>query len=198
MFTGIIQHQGFFKSYRPAKGELAVEVPSAFPPLEIGESVAVDGACLTLVRREKDTLVFNLSRETLLKTNLGSLHGKESLNLELPLTLQTPLSGHLVTGHIDGQGRVLRVVGRPSGRRVTFSFPRPLRPYFVPKGSVAVNGVSLTVVEVRAASFDVEIIPLTMAKSNLKDLKPGRTVNLECDIIGKYVYNWAFKGKNRA
>ncbi len=198
MFTGIIQYQGLFKSYRPAKGELAVEAPPAFPPLEIGESVAVDGVCLSLLRREKDTLYFNLSRETLLKTSLGSLQGKESLNLEVPLTLQTPLSGHLVTGHIDGQGRVLRIVNGPSGRRVTVSFPRPLRPYFVPKGSVAVNGVSLTVAEVRAVSFDVELIPLTTAKSNLKDLKPGRTVNLECDIIGKYVYNWAFRGKIRA
>jgi riboflavin synthase len=191
MFTGIIQHQGFFKSYRPAKGELAVEVPSAFRPLETGR-VSRRWSLLTCPPGKGYARLQPQSRDPA-KTNLRSLHGKESLNLELPLTLQTPLSGHLVTGHIDGQGRVLRVVGRPSGRRVTFSFPRPLRPYFVPKGSVAVNGVSLTVAEVRAASFDVELIPLTMAKSNLKDLKPGRTVNLECDIIGKYVYNWAFK-----
>ncbi len=198
MFNGIIHHQGSFKSYRPAKGELAVEVSSSFPALEIGESVAVDGVCLSLLRREMDTLYFNLSRETLVKTSLGSLHGKDRLNLETPLTLQTPLSGHLVTGHVDGLGRVLRVVERPSGRRVTVSFPRQLRPFFVPKGSVAVNGVSLTVAEVRSTSFDVELIPLTVAKSNLRDLKPGRAVNLECDIIGKYVYNWVFRGKNRA
>lgn len=198
MFTGIIQYQGFFKSYRPAKSELAVDVPTAFPPLATGESIAVDGVCLSLLRREKDRLVFNLSRETLLRTNLGSLRGNEPLNLELPLTLQSPLSGHLVSGHIDGQGRVFRITERPSGRRLTVSFPRPLRPYFVPKGSVAVNGVSLTVAEVRAASFDVELIPLTMAKTNLKDLKPGRAVNLECDIIGKYVYNWILRGKSRA
>jgi len=198
MFNGIIHHQGSFKSYRPAKGELAVEVSSSFPALEIGESVAVDGVCLSLLRREMDTLYFNLSRETLVKTSLGALHGKDRLNLETPLTLQTPLSGHLVTGHVDGLGRVLRVVERPSGRRVTVSFPRQLRPFFVPKGSIAVNGVSLTVAEVRSTSFDVELIPLTVAKSNLRDLKPGRAVNLECDIIGKYVYNWVFRGKNRA
>jgi riboflavin synthase len=198
MFNGIIHHQGLFKSYRPAKGELAVGVSSSFPALEIGESVAVDGVCLSLLRREMDTLYFNLSRETLVKTSLGSLHGKDRLNLETPLTLQTPLSGHLVTGHVDGLGRVLRVVERPSGRRVTVSFPRQLRPFFVPKGSIAVNGVSLTVAEVRSTSFDVELIPLTVAKSNLRDLKPGRAVNLECDIIGKYVYNWVFRGKNRA
>jgi len=198
MFTGIIHYQGFFKSCRPAKSELAVEVPAAFPQLATGESIAVDGVCLSLLRRERDTLVFNLSRETLLRTNLGSLRGNEPINLELPLTLQSPLSGHLVSGHVDGQGRVLRIMERPSGRRVTVSFPRSLRPYFVPKGSIAVNGVSLTIAEVRAASFDVELIPLTMVKSNLKDLKPGRAVNLECDIIGKYVYNWILKEKSRA
>jgi riboflavin synthase len=191
MFTGIIQHQGTFKSYSPTKGELAVEVPPSFPPLGIGESVAVDGVCLSLLRREMNMLYFNLSRETLAKTSLGSLQGKDRLNLELPLTLQAPLSGHLVTGHIDGPGRVIRVLERPSGRRLTISFPRELRPFFVPKGSISVNGVSLTIAEVRPTSFDVELIPLTVAKSNLRGLKPGRTVNLECDIIGKYVYNWA-------
>jgi riboflavin synthase len=198
MFTGIIQYRGIFRNYHPAKSELTVEAPAAFPQLGIGESVAVDGVCLSLLRREKDTLTFNLSRETLLKTTLGALRGKERLNLEPPLTLQTPLSGHLVTGHIDGLGRVLRLVKRPAGRRLTIAFQRPLRSYLVPKGSVAVNGVSLTIAEVRAASFDVELIPLTMAKSNLEDLRPGRSVNLECDIIGKYVYNWVLRGKHRA
>jgi len=198
MFTGIIHHQGFFKGYRSAKKELAVEVPTTFPVLEIGESISVDGVCLSLLRREVSTLFFNLSRETLARTSLGSLRGRERLNLELPLTLQTPVSGHLVTGHVDGLGKVLRVVEKPSGRRLAISFARQLQPYFVPKGSVAVNGVSLTVAEVRPASFDVELIPLTVAESNLKDLKPGRAVNLECDIIGKYVYNWVSRGKNRA
>ena len=198
MFTGIIHHQGVFKGYRPAKKELAVEVLPSFPTLEIGESVAVDGVCLSLLRREANTLSFNLSQETVAKTSLGSLRGGERLNLELPLTLQTPVSGHLVSGHIDGLGRVLKIVAKPPGRRLAISFPRQLRPYFVPKGSVAVNGVSLTVADVQPASFDVELIPLTLAKSNLQDLKPGRAVNLECDIIGKYVYNWVFKGKNRS
>ena len=198
MFTGIIHHQGLFKGYRSAKKELAVEVPMSFPALEIGESVAIDGVCLSLLRREVNTLFFNLSQETLAKTSLGSLRGGERLNLELPLTLQTPVSGHLVNGHVDGLGRVLRVVEKPPGRRLTISFARQLQPYFVSKCSVAVNGVSLTVAEVRSTSFDVELIPLTVAKSNLKDLKPGRAVNLECDIIGKYVYNWTPRGKNRA
>ena len=198
MFTGIIHHQGFFRGFRSAKKELAVEVPVSFPVLEIGESVAVEGVCLSLLRREANTLFFNLSQETLAKTNLGSIRGGGRLNLELPLTLQTPVGGHLVSGHIDGLGRVLRIAEKPPGRRLTISFPRQLRPYFVPKGSVAVNGVSLTVADVRPTSFDVELIPLTVAKSSLRDLRPGLTVNLECDIIGKYVYNWVSRGKNRA
>jgi len=198
MFTGIIHHQGFFRGFRSAKKELAVEVPVSFPVLEIGESVAVDGVCLSLLRREANTLFFNLSQETLAKTNLGSIRGGGRLNLELPLTLQTPVGGHLVSGHVDGLGRVLRITEKPPGRRLTISFPRQLRPYFVPKGSVAVNGVSLTVADVRPTSFDVELIPLTVAKSSLRDLRPGLTVNLECDIIGKYVYNWVSRGKNRA
>src|SRR4030066_378247 len=133
MFTGIIHHQGLFKVYRPAKKELNVEVPPSFPTLEIGESVAVDGVCLSLLRREAGTLFFHLSQATLALTSLGALHG-----------------------------------------------------------------VSPTVAEVRPTSFDVELIPLTVAKSNLKDLKPGRAVNLECDIIGKYVYNWVSRGRNRS
>lgn len=197
MFTGIIHHQGFFKVYRAAKKELAVDVLPSFPSLQTGESVAVNGVCLSLLRREENTLFFNLSQETLTKTSLASLQRGERLNLELPLTLQTPVSGHLVSGHVDGLGRILRAVDKRPGRRLTIAFPRHLRPYFVPKGSVAVNGVSLTIVNVRPASFDVELIPLTVTESNLQDLKPGRAVNLECDIVGKYVYNWMSKGKNR-
>jgi riboflavin synthase len=198
MFTGIIHHQGLFKAYRTGKQEMAIEVPPSFPNLEVGESVAVDGVCLSLLRREPDTLFFNLSQETIARTNLGRLKSGEKLNLELPLTLQSPLSGHLVSGHIDGLGKVLRIVEKAPGRRLTISFPCDLRPFLVPKGSVAVNGVSLTIAGLRSSSFDVELIPLTIAKSNLQALRTGRMVNLECDIIGKYVYNWISRGKNRA
>jgi len=198
MFTGIIHYQGLFKGCRAAGNELAVAVGPSFPALESGESVAVNGVCLSLLRREADTLSFNLSQETLARTSLGSLRAGEKLNLELPLTLQTPLSGHLVNGHVDGLGRVLKIVDRRPGRRLTISFPRELRPYFVPKGSVAVDGVSLTVADIRPSSLDVELIPLTMAGTNLGELRPGRTVNLECDIIGKYVYNYVSKGKSRS
>jgi len=195
MFTGIIHHSGIFKEYRLGKQELVLEAPDLSDQLDRGESLAVNGVCLSLIRTEKNSLFFNLSKETLSRTNLGSLRKGERLNLELSLTLSSPLSGHLVSGHIDSTGKVLNVRKRGIGRRITFSFPHELKPYFIPKGSVAVNGVSLTIGELKSASFEVELLPITLDKSNLGYLKGGDTVNIECDIIGKYVYNWISKQK---
>ena len=195
MFTGIIHHQGIFKGYRQGKQEIAVESPPQFLSLEDGESVALNGVCLSLTKRQGNIVFFNLSQETLWRTNLGSLKIGEKLNMELPLTLQSPLSGHVVTGHIDGKGKILRIAEIKPGKRLTISFPAELRPYFILKGSVAVNGVSLTIAELRPSSFDVELIPITIKKSNLRDLERGEEVNLECDIFGKYVYNWTSRGK---
>lgn len=189
MFTGIIHHQGVFKGYSQGKQGISIAAPPSFPFPASGESAAVNGVCLTLIRREKNILFFNLSQETLARTNLGNLRPGDRLNLELPLTLESLLSGHLLTGHVDGQGRVIRVIARKPGKRLAISFPAELRPYLIPKGSIAVNGVSLTVAELKVSSFEVELIPLTLEKSNLTDLKPGHLVNLECDIFGKYVYN---------
>jgi riboflavin synthase len=189
MFTGIISHLGTFKAYGRGKQELHITAPALAAQIDRGDSLAVNGACLSLVRRESGILVFDLSRETLRLTNLGGLRPGEKLNLELPLTLESPLSGHLVAGHVDGRGRVLRSVPRETGKRMTISFPKQIRPFFIPKGSIAVNGVSLTVAALGASSFEVEIIPMTLKNSNLGSLSPGREVNLECDMIGKYVYN---------
>ena len=189
MFTGIIRHLGVFKGYGRGKQELILEAPDGFPVLPTGESVAVDGVCISLTRQEGRRLVFDLSQETIRMTNLGSLRPGGRLNLETPLTLQSLLSGHLLTGHVDGLGRVLSLSTKRPGKRLKISFSRDLRPYFVPKGSVAVNGVSLTLAEVGPGSFEVELVPVTIGQSNLADLKRGQTVNLECDILGKYVYN---------
>jgi riboflavin synthase len=195
MFTGIIHHTGIFKEYRIGKQELVLEAPDLSNRLDRGESLAVNGVCLSLIRREKNSLFFNLSKETLSRTNLGSLRKGDRINLELSLTLSSPLSGHLVSGHIDSTGKVLKVQKRGTGKRITLSFPRELKPYFIPKGSVAVNGVSLTIAELQTVSFEVELIPITMDRSNLGHLKGGDIVNIECDIIGKYVYNWMSKQK---
>ncbi len=195
MFTGIIQHLGVFRAYGRGRQELRLEAPAGFPGLPPGESVAVDGACLTLTKREGRELVFDLSQETLSKTRLGSLRPGERLNLEVPLTLQSLLSGHLLTGHVDGLGRVVSLTPKRPGKRLRVSFPGELRPYFVAKGSVAVNGVSLTIARLEPSFFEIELIPVTIGKSNLADLKRGHFVNLECDILGKYVYNWVCQFK---
>jgi riboflavin synthase len=195
MFTGIISRQGTFRGFRKGRGEMLVEAPGFADKLAAGESVAVNGVCLSLLASDREGLRFNLSRETLEKTTLGALKPGDRLNLELPLTLASPLSGHLVSGHVDAVGKVLKVSSRPPGKRITLSFPPALRPYFIPKGSVAVDGASLTIASLGPASLEVELIPLTLEGSNLGLLRGGAAVNLECDMVGKYVYNWLSQGR---
>jgi len=190
MFTGIIQAQGALSGYRQGRTEIVVEAKALASRVEPGGSLAVDGVCLTLVRREENRLIFNLARETRDRTTLGTLRPGAPLNLESPLTLAAPLGGHLVSGHVDYRGRILRVAARRPGRRLSVSLPSPWRVFLVPKGSVAVNGVSLTVAEVGPSSFDVELIPATLEATNLGRLRTGTMANVECDIIGKYVYNF--------
>lgn len=194
MFTGIIHHTGLFKGYGQGKQEMAIEAPTLVSQTSIGESLAVNGVCLTLVRKEKNSLFFNLSQETLEKTNLDCLRPNERLNLEPPLTLASPLSGHLVTGHVDYKGKILKVLLKKPGKRMTISLSKEFKPYFIPKGSVAVNGVSLTIASLGPSAFEVELIPITLEKSNLSGLRGGDEVNIECDIVGKYVYNWISQG----
>ena len=198
MFTGIITHQGSFAGYRRGRREMLVEAPGLADKVRPGDSVSVSGVCLSLVRAEKKALVFDLSPETLERSNLGALRPGDRLNLELPLTLAAPLSGHLVSGHVDGVGKVLRSAERKPGRRLTVSFPRDLRPFLVPKGSVAVNGVSLTIAALGPSSMEIELIPLTLKGTNLGALRAGAAVNLECDTVGKYVYNWLVSGRKTA
>jgi len=193
MFTGIINHLGYFKEYGLGKTVLSIEAPSVTSKLAIGESLAINGVCLSLIKKEKNILSFNISEETYHHTNLGCLRRKDMLNLELPVTLSTPLSGHMVTGHVDTTGKILKIVLSGKGKRFTFSFPEKLRFYFVPKGSVCINGISLTIAAISSLSFEIELIPITLENTNLGFLRAGDTVNIESDIIGKYVYNWQLK-----
>jgi riboflavin synthase len=197
MFTGIIVSTGLFKGYRKSRHEMQLEAADLAPKLEPGASLAVNGVCLSLVSKDKGALAFDLSQETLGRTNLGALRPGARLNLELPLTLGSLVSGHLVSGHIDAVGKVVRLVEKRPGKRLLISFPSDLRPYFVPKGSVAVNGVSLTIAALGAATLETELIPLTLQGTNLGDLRSGDTVNLECDMVGKYAYNWFSQGRRR-
>jgi len=197
MFTGIIVSTGLFKGYRRGRHEMQLEAADLAPKLEPGASLAVNGVCLSLVSKDKGALAFDLSQETLGRTNLGALRPGARLNLELPLTLGSLVSGHLVSGHIDAVGKVVRLTEKRPGKRLLISFPSDLRPYFVPKGSVAVNGVSLTIAALEGAKFETELIPLTLKGTNLGDLRGGDPVNLECDMVGKYAYNWFSQGRSR-
>lgn len=195
MFTGIITHRGAFRGYRRGGRALLVDAPGLAAKLAVGDSLAVDGVCLTVAAKERLGILFDLARETLERTTLGGLKPGALLNLEPALTLAAPLGGHLVSGHVDGVGRVIRVSPRPPGKRLAVSFPAALRPYLVPKGSVAVAGVSLTVASLGPASFEVELVPLTLEATNLGLLRAGAKVNVECDMVGKYVYNYISLGR---
>jgi riboflavin synthase len=190
MFTGIIQYEGRFAGLREGRTEMAVAAAVPADKVALGGSVAVDGVCLTLVKREGGILVFNLARETLARTTLGGLRRDTGLNLELPLALADPLGGHLMSGHIDFTAKTVRVTTKRPGRRLSFTLPAAFRKFLVAKGSIGVNGVSLTVAALGASTFEVELIPATLDKSNLSALRAGDPVNVECDMIGKYVYNF--------
>lgn len=194
MFTGIIQTLGKMLALnKKSFPELVVEMKPV-REVRIGDSVAVNGACLTVVEIKNSRYTFNLSRETLKLSHFGDLARGAEVNIELPLSLNDLVGGHLVSGHLDGTVRT-RALSR-SAEHAAFSFTysrRDWRPFLITKGSVALNGISLTLSEVRESSFSVEIIPHTLAASNLKVLKVGDRVNLELDLIGKYIYNQRFK-----
>jgi riboflavin synthase len=198
MFTGLISATAALisleKKNRPV---LTVRVALA-RPAAVGDSVAVDGVCLTVIERKKDLLRFNLAAPTLKLSNLQDKPVSSPLNIELPLTLNDYLGGHMVSGHIDGTAR-LRSFNKSAGNsRFAFTFgEREWRKFIVERGSVALNGVSLTVAEVSSSWFAVEIIPQTLATTNLRLLRVGERVNVELDLIGKYLYNFSQTAKGR-
>ncbi len=185
MFTGIIRGLGQVAGWEDRAGGrlLRLLLPPGFPPPAPGGSLAVNGVCLTAEKAEGREVTFHLSRETLERTNLGRLRPREEVNLEPPLRLGEELGGHLVLGHVDGVGRV----EKREGEEMWFRAPREVLPYLVPKGSVAVDGVSLTVAELAPPLFRVALIPYTLEHTNLGRKKPGEEVNLEADILAKTV-----------
>ncbi len=195
MFTGIIGQMGRFAGFRQGHEVVGIEAPDLQGKVGRGDSISVDGVCLTVIGWEGPIFYSNLSQETLSRTTLGSLRPGTPLNLELPVTPATLLGGHLVSGHVDFKGRVSRAINRKPGKRLAVSFPREFRRFFIEKGSVAVNGVSLTIAGLAASAFEVELIPATLQGTNLGGLRPGDPVNVECDMIGKYVYNALLKEK---
>jgi len=187
---------GKFRGYRRGKQEMALSSSKPIPQIGLGDSLAVNGVCLSLVRKERDLLVFNLSQETIQRSTLGELRSGDMLNLEVPLTLNSLLSGHLVSGHIDETGQIIRIQEKPGGRGMEIRMSPENRAFLIAKGSVALDGISLTVADVNPSSFVVEVIPITLRETNLGVRRRGDSVNLEYDIFGKYVYNWTRRNES--
>jgi riboflavin synthase len=190
MFTGIVEEVGTVREVERAGATRRLRVAAALTleGSELGASVAVDGVCLTVVERAADELAFDVGPETLERTTLARLAAGDPVNLERPLRFGAALGGHLVLGHVDGVAHVSDVSRVESTARVRFALPGPeLAPLLVSKGSVAVDGVSLTVAALDEAGFEVMLIPHTLEVTNLGRLARGRAVNIETDVIGKYV-----------
>jgi riboflavin synthase len=189
MFSGIIAEVGRVQAFQRQgdAASLTIAASPAFADAAIGESIAVNGVCLTVVRRQGSTFTVEVSPETLRATNLGLLQAGDGVNLERSLRLQDRLGGHLVSGHVDGVGTIVDKRAEANALHYVIKAPQALLRYIVPKGSVAVDGISLTVVACLADGFQVTIIPHTAAVTTIGGKGVGATVNLECDIIGKYI-----------
>ncbi|MDE0121775.1 MAG: riboflavin synthase [bacterium] len=189
MFTGIVAEVGrVTRCEQTDRGRrLMIEAPGITEDLEVGDSVAVNGICLTAVAVERPGFQMEAVAETLSRTNLGEAMEGSSVNLERPVRLGGRLDGHVVQGHIDGVGVVLGIQPEGDSRRVALSVPEELERYLVYKGSVAVDGVALTVTAVTGGSFEVALIPHTLASTTLGSWKVGDKANIEVDILAKYV-----------
>ena len=157
------------------------------PKCALGDSVAVNGVCLTVTKINNDYLSFNAVRETIDRTDFSELRAGAEVNLETALTLSKPIGGHLVSGHIDGIARISQIDNIGDSKEITFVADKNILKYIVEKGSVCIDGVSLTVASVNSECFKIAVIPHTLENTILKNKKVGSLVNIECDIIGKYV-----------
>jgi riboflavin synthase len=188
MFTGLIEATGTVRALSPVAGGQRLTIETALAAdLSLGDSVSTSGVCLTVVARAADSWCADVSPETLRVTALGALGIGSAVNLERPLAVGSRLGGHFVQGHVDGTGRIEAITPEGEFFRVRISFPPALAPYFIEKGSVAVDGISLTVASLAETTFDVQIIPHTWTATTLRHAQPGDFVNLECDMVGKYV-----------
>ena len=196
MFTGLIENIGTVSSIKRAGGGLKISIcPESAIALQIGDSVSINGACLTVVETGKN-IAFEVSPETLRNTNLGELKVNDKVNMERALRLSDRLGGHLVTGHIDSIGVIIDKRQEGEYTFYTFEAPPEILKYTVKKGSIAVDGISLTVIGLDMKSFTIAIIPHTLTATNIGSKGIGDKVNLEVDIIGKYVEKFVSKQNN--
>jgi riboflavin synthase len=188
MFTGIVEAIGSLSEVKGTGGGFRVRIATPLShELSAGDSLAVNGVCLTVILIDGEHVLADVGPETARITTLGSLQRGQDVNLERPMRGDGRLDGHFVLGHVDGVGVIEEI--RPEGEShwLTIGFPPALAPFFIRKGSIAVDGISLTVAGLGERQFDVMVIPYTWSHTSLKSLRKGDKVNLECDMIGKYV-----------
>ncbi len=199
MFTGLIEEIGrVYRVDRYGEGvRLTIQAPQLASSLMLGESIAVDGVCLTVVQCEKDHFTVEAVAETLRRTTLSDLKPGDQVNLERALQPQSRLGGHFVQGHVDGVGHIISIRAHQPGFWFEISLEPELLPYVVEKGSIAIDGISLTVAEVNNQGIAVAVIPFTASHTTLGSKKVGDAVNIEVDILCKYVHRLLNKNSNR-
>ncbi len=191
MFTGLIEEIGIIKQIIPVGGgrQFTIEAKNILNDMKIDDSISINGACQTVVKLSSNSFDVVAVEETIRKSTLGDFRVGQKVHLERAMSLHSRFGGHIVQGHVDCVGYVVSIIPELAGTLVWFSFPDEFRKYLVPVGSIAVDGVSLTVAKIEGSKFMVSVIPHTWQKTLLKNFRSGTKVNLEFDIIGKYVEN---------
>ncbi len=199
MFTGIIEERGKIKQVSSSGGNLRLKIsaPQVLTNLKVSDSININGVCQTVIDARSGFFIVEAVEETLRRTTLGQLKSGDAVNLERALRASDRLGGHLVSGHVDFVGRIKSIVQREQSQIFELEFPKDHQSHFVEKGSVAVDGISLTVVEVLKDSFTVSVIPFTISETTLGMKKMGDTVNIETDMIGKYVQRFLSLKKDK-
>jgi riboflavin synthase len=194
MFTGIVAETGKIEKILPLEGGREIDISCSFAgDTHIDESICVNGVCLTVIRQNKNIFTIQCVEETLRKSSFGSLAEGDVVNLVRSLTLEKAFEGLIVQGHVDAVGKIEKIEAEGNDRLVTVSYPEEFIPYVVGRGSIAVDGISLTVAREEENRFTVAIIPYTWDFTNMKNLREGAIVNLEFDIFGKYIVRYMEK-----
>lgn len=189
MFTGIIEEVGIVKSIKQKSGGLIIEIlaPKSVDELSIGDSVAINGVCQTVISKTKESFFVEAVEETLKKTNFKTFKNLARVNIELPLRLNERIGGHMVLGHVDATGKIEKIQKKKNSWIYSISYPKNFSKYIIPEGSIAVDGVSLTIASFDQNEIIISIIPHTMKNTIFSDYKVGSNINLEFDVIGKYI-----------
>ncbi|MCR5747595.1 MAG: riboflavin synthase [Lachnospiraceae bacterium] len=195
MFTGIIEEVGKVKKVLSGSrsGEISVSASTVMTGTKVGDSIAVNGVCLTVTKLESDGFTADVMPETLRRTNLGGLKLGSDVNLERAMAADGRFGGHIVAGHVDGTGRIVEMKKEENAVWVKIEAPEDILYYIIEKGSIAIDGISLTVAQVDKDSFSVSIIPHTGEETTLLNKKPGDIVNLENDMVGKYIHKFTIQ-----